>query len=148
MDFTLCLDFMLIDIMHINHPGLCKLNNLQTEFTWLYYLWNKVVTGIHSISDTWPFLRPRKILSYSIIKCNTKLVHAFVPLKPLLQHCPHWSTKKPFLTCPYIILLNIRLLKISIWSAICERIRVFSNQHNSQSVFANIILFDVQIALR
>ena len=49
MDFTLCLDFMLIDIMHINHPGLCKLNNFQTEFGWLYYLWDKVVAGIHSI---------------------------------------------------------------------------------------------------
>lgn len=33
MDFTFCLDFMLIEIMHINHPGLRKLNNFQTEFT-------------------------------------------------------------------------------------------------------------------
>lgn len=106
MDFTLtygfflCLDFMLIEIMHINLPGLCKLNNFQAEFTRLYYLGNEVVIGIHStvylITDL--FSDPEKMLSYPIIKCNTKHGHAFFPLIPFFWHWPVWPTKNfPFI---------------------------------------------------
>ena len=103
---------------------------------WSCY-WNSFL----NIFDNRSFLRSRKILSYSIIKCKTKPGHAFFPLIPFFWHRPAWPTKKlSFHTLmPSFYISGCRKFSSAIW----EKITVFSNQHNSQSVFTNIILFDV-----
>lgn len=114
--------------------------------TLLFREWSCYWNSFYSIFDNWSFLRPRKMLSYSIIKCNTKHGHAFFPLIPFFWHCPVWPTKKLSFHAPMSTFSIWGCWKLS--SAICEQITVFSNQHNSQSVFTNIILFDVKIIPR